>query len=223
MTTNSFATHLGELLQQKRKELNELEMYCNREEETLRATANLSSHKGYNYYKTEHEKSYVAIDRKRSEIDAMILAFTQKKEAEFEAYKARWETNAETYKKNMEDIEVNITTPKSIIYKRKMTDVLRLREEIPRDAQAYDHAVEKEMEVKRLNAEYLRKQAMEEIKRADEEQKAADMKVYLARKAIDDAAEEKSRQKRIREGLEPDDDGIYHTEESYDKKFTLTP
>lgn len=206
-------------LEQKKKQLKELEEYCHREEETLRLTADLSSHKGYNYYKTEHEKSFETIDRKRNEIDALISAFTQKKEAEFEAFKARWDTNAKAYQKGMEDIEVSITTPKSIIYKRKMTDILRLREEIPHDQGMYSAAENKEMEIRQKNADYRRREAIKEILKAEEDQKAIDMKDFLARKAIDDAAEEKSRQKRIRKGLEADDDGVYHTEESYDAKF----
>ena len=237
MASVTISSGLRELLEMKKKQLKELEEYCNREEETIRLTANLDNHTGYKYYMRENEKITENSFKKRNEIEAQIKAYTlkreaeiealqtqirvytEKKEAEIEAIESKAKTSSEFYRNSMNDIERNLCVPKSIIYRRKMTDVLKLRQEIPDDQIRYDIAEQNETRIRQANADYRRKQAIEQIRQAEEEERAAAMKDYLARKTIEDAAEEHSKQKRIRKGLEPDDDGIYHTEESYDEKF----
>lgn len=255
MASVTIASGLRELLEMKKKQLKELEEYCNREEETIRLTANLDNHTGYKYYMRENENITKNSFKKRNEIEAQIKAYTEKREAEIEvlqtqikaytekkeaeieaqktlirvytekkateieAIESKTNTSSEFYRNSMNDIERNLCVPKSIIYKRKMTDIIKLRQEIPDDQLRYDTAEQNETRIRQANADYRRKEAIRDILKAEEEQKAIDMKDYLARKAINDAAEERSKHKRIRKGLEPDDDGIYHTEESYDEKF----
>ena len=226
-----------EKLEQMRKELSSLEEYCNREEETLRLNANLDGHTGYKYYMRENEKLSDNSNKKRNEIEAQIRAYTtkreaeiealqtqiriytEKKEAEIEAIDSKARTTTEFYRTSMNDIEKNLCTPKSIIYKRKMTDVKKLREEIPPLAAMVAQGEKEEDRIRKLNTLYLQKEAIKLIQKADEDQKAIDLKHSLAIKAINDQAEEKSKQRRIRNGLEKDGDDIYHTHESYDEKF----
>jgi hypothetical protein len=113
----------------------------------------------------------------------------------------------------MKEIEDTIGIPTSLPYRRKKVRVEELKVNLD---QAKSYLVEKTVEGDAIRARKrreIREQGERDIKRAEEDERRRYALEATIARAQNDEAEKKSRQRRIKLGLEPDDDGVYHTPE----------
>jgi len=224
------------------KEIAKLETETTTEEATCRANSDLTHHSRYNGLKRDLEDIRATLATKQTAVDKNFEMYKSKRLTMIEAIKIKAEreiamleneiANYQTSSSNMnevidnnlsakkdsiyskmKEIEDTIGIPTSLPYRRKKVRIEELKAELVK-ARAYSHemSIEGDKARERKRRE-IREQAERDVKRAEEDERRRYILEATIINAKNAEAEEKSRQRRIKLGFEPDDDGVYHTPE----------